>query len=196
MGGVSRYLLKISGSGVALTLLNHSSTGQIQVHLACIQQSQCLLRGRCPLQKLILPLALQPRPPLTGVSRAVRARNPERVSKESPGAGIQKVSETVSKQSPESQNRLFRDSGDCFETVSDTFWTPGPEGLGREGPGDSCKGWAGLQLLHNMQESGVFQGWTSKAPDPFCSRTKIPLSFPEFPLNFPLVPLKIPLVFP
>ena len=36
----------------------------------------------------------------------------------------------VSKESP----------GDCFETVSDTFWTPGPEGLF----GDSCKGWTGL----------------------------------------------------
>ena len=41
--------------------------------------------------------ALQPRLPLAGVSRALRARNPERVSKESPG--VQKVSETVSKQS-------------------------------------------------------------------------------------------------
>ena len=58
--------------------------------------------------------SLQPCPPLTGVSQALWAWNPERVSKEPPGAsspGVQKVSETVSKQSPESQNRLFRDSG-------------------------------------------------------------------------------------
>ena len=64
---------------------------------------------------------LQPRPPLTGVSWAWRARNPEKVSRNS--------LETVSKQSPESQNRLFpADSGDCFQTVSGTFSTPGPEG--------------------------------------------------------------------
>ena len=89
------------------------------------------------------------------------------------GPGVQKVSETVSKQSPESRNRLFWDSGDCFETVSDTFWTPGPEGPGRlfrdsfgvpgpEGPGDSCKGRAGLQsqrrfawIIFRSQEKGV-----------------------------------------
>ena len=123
---------------------------------------------------------LQPRPPLTGVSRALRARNPERVSKESPkslpgpsGPGVQKVSETVSKQSPESQNRLFRDSGDCFETVSDTFWTPGPEGPDRlfgdsfgipgpEGPGDSCKGRPGLQAINiDYACSGWLSGWGS-----------------------------------
>ena len=27
--------------------------------------------------------------------------------------------------SPESRNSLFRDSGDCFEAISDTFSTPG-----------------------------------------------------------------------
>ena len=99
----------------------------------------------------------KPWPPLTGVSRALWARNPERVSKESPGPsgpGVQKVSETVSKQPPESQNRLF---GDCFETVSDTFWIPGPEGrerlfgdcLGIPGPepGDFCEGRPGLQIF-------------------------------------------------
>ena len=72
------------------------------------------------------------------------------------GPGVQKCPKQSWKQSPESQNRLFRDSGDCFETVSDTFWTPwleGPGGLfgdsfqipGPEGPGDSCKGRPGLQ---------------------------------------------------
>ena len=55
------------------------------------------------------------------------------------------------------QNARFWDSEDCVETVSDTFWTPGPEGPGRlfgdffgvpgpEGPGGSCKGLAGLRV--------------------------------------------------
>ena len=121
----------------------------------------CFHSGSFKLRGPIAILFLQPRPPLTGVSWALRARNPERVSKESPGAfgpGVPEVSETVSKQSPESQDRLFRDSEDCFETVSDTFWSSGPEGPrrlfgdsfgipGPEGPGDSCKGWAGLQYF-------------------------------------------------
>ena len=105
------------------------------------------------------------------------------IPKESPkslpgpsGPRVQKVSETVSKQSPESQNRLFRDSGDCFETVSDAFWTPGPEGPGRlfgdsfgipgpEGPGDSCKGRAGLQKKRGIQ--GVFREFQGVFRSPF-----------------------------
>ena len=64
-------------------------------------------------------------PPMMARKQAV-ARNPERVSKESPGAfglGVQKVSETVSKQSPESKQsilrlrRLFRD---CFGHFSES----------------------------------------------------------------------------
>ena len=54
--------------------------------------------------------------------------------RDSPGpcqGGVQKVSETVSKESPESQDNLFRDSGDSFETASDTF---GPRG--RKASGD------------------------------------------------------------
>ena len=56
------------------------------------------------------------------------------------------------------KNRLFRDSGDCSETVSGrTLLDPGPEGLfgdsletpsgspGPPGPGDSRKGPAGLR---------------------------------------------------
>ena len=63
---------------------------------------------------------------VTGVSCTLRARN---VSKESPGPsgpGSENSLETVSKQTPESQNRLFWPSGDCFETVSGTFRTSGP----------------------------------------------------------------------
>ena len=59
----------------------------------------------------------------------------ERVYKESPGPsgpGVQKVSETVSKQSPESRNRLFR-----------TLFGP----RGQKAPRDSCKGRPGLQGL-------------------------------------------------
>ena len=69
---------------------------------------------------------LRPHPPLTGVSRALRARNPKKSARESPG--VEKVPKTVSKQSPEPQNSLFQDSGDCFETILDPFSTPGPEG--------------------------------------------------------------------
>ena len=47
------------------------------------------------------------------------------------------MSEIVSKQSPESQTSLFRDSGDCFDTVLDTW--------GRKGPGDSLGDFLGFR---------------------------------------------------
>ena len=81
---------------------------------------------------------LQPRPPLTGVSRALRARNPERVSKESPGAG---------KCPKQSQNSLRSLKIDCFETpetVSRLFRTLfGPRG--RKAPGDSFETLSGFR---------------------------------------------------
>ena len=52
---------------------------------------------------------------------------PEESPRESPGPRVQKASETVSEESPVSRNRLFLDSRDSFETIPDTFWTPGPE---------------------------------------------------------------------
>ena len=85
---------------------------------------------------------------LTGVSSALRARNPERVSKVSRpfGLGPQKCPRNSLRSL---ENSPFRDSRDYFETVSDTFWTPGPEGPGDfgyffgipgpQGRGDSCK---------------------------------------------------------
>ena len=79
---------------------------------------------------------------LTRASRALRAGNPERVSKESPGPGVQKVSETVSKQSPESRNRLL--NFETLETVSRLFRTLfGPRG--REAPGDSLETLSGFR---------------------------------------------------
>ena len=39
-----------------------------------------------------------------------------------------------------SRKRLFSDPEECFETVSDTFSTPGPEG-----PGDSLGDFLGFQ---------------------------------------------------
>ena len=62
-------------------------------------------------------LVLQPRPPLTGVSRALRARNPESLKRVFRGlpAPVQKVSETVFRslktvylETPETVSRLFR----------------------------------------------------------------------------------------
>ena len=73
-------------------------------------------------------LSLQPRPPLTGVSRALRARNPERVSKES-------------------KNSLRSLKIDCFETpetVSRLFRALfGPRG--RKAPGDSLETLSGFR---------------------------------------------------
>ena len=76
-------------------------------------------------------------PPLTEVSRALRARNAERVSKMSPGAGgpgtpksLKKVSGTVREVSGESPESVWR----VFLECSGTFWTllgvPGPEAPG------------------------------------------------------------------
>ena len=66
-------------------------------------------------------IVLQPRPPLTGVSRALRARNPERVTKKSPGAfrpratkSVRNSLATVSGVSKQSILRLGRLFWDCF----------------------------------------------------------------------------------
>ena len=65
-------------------------------------------------------LVLQPRPPLTRVSQAgIPKESPKSLPGPS-GAGVQKVPETVSKQSPESRN------SDCFRLFRH-FLDPGPE---------------------------------------------------------------------
>ena len=77
-----------------------------------------------------LPIWLRTRPPLTEVSRALRARNAEKVSKMSPGASgpgtpksLQKVS-GQSEKSPESVERVFSDcSRDFLEAFRDIFET-------------------------------------------------------------------------
>ena len=69
------------------------------------------------------------------VSRALRAQNPERVSKKSPGAGSKKCPK-------QSRNSLRSLKIDCFETpetVSDTF-----EPRGRKAPGDSLETLSGF----------------------------------------------------
>ena len=93
------------------------------------------------------PLQESPGPSRPGI--------PKESPKSSPGPsgpGVQNVSETVSKQSPESQNRLFRESGDCFEIGPragrpwTTLWRLFRDS---EGPGDSCKGRLGMQRYEN-----------------------------------------------
>ena len=91
------------------------------------------------------------------------------------GPGAQKVSETVSKQSPKSQNRpvlrrrrLFRTlfgnrSRKAGRLFSDSFGVPGPEG-----PGDSCKGRAGLHPIFAVGPKSIFRpflpvsGWRAE----------------------------------
>ena len=88
-------------------------------------------------------LTYDPARPLTGVSRALRARNPKkspRVSRALPAPGSKKCPK-------QSQNNLRSLERDCFEAPDwrlsrRLFGVPGPKGLG-----DSCKGRAGSQLL-------------------------------------------------
>ena len=62
---------------------------------------------------------LQPRPPLTGVSQALLARNPERVSKESPGAGRPRGPKSVRNSlEPVCFGQFLDSGGDSFETLS------------------------------------------------------------------------------
>ena len=118
---------------------------------------------------------LQPPLALTGVSRALPARSPKKSLRESPGPSGQKVFEAVSRQSPESRKRLFRDSGDCFETASDTFsssgagrrWEALPRLLGfralwaRETPlrgGRGCKQFSPVPGGDHCQSPSCFPG--------------------------------------
>ena len=125
LAAIGYVKLQFSGlqRGRDCTLLFASTWQVVLVRIVCVSQD------------------LQPRPPLTGVSRPLRARNPERVSKESPGAfrpkSVQNSLETVSGVSkqpiwrlrstswtlgPEGPRRLFGDS----------FGIPGPEGPGTQ----------------------------------------------------------------
>ena len=98
--------------------------------------------------------------PLTEVSRALRARNAEKVSKMSLGPQDPKKSPkspgALQKHSPDTFRRLYRDLPDCPRDFFETFWGPGAGGperrfgdffgiSGPEGPGDLCKGRAGSQ---------------------------------------------------
>ena len=86
--------------------------------------------------------------PLTGVSRARRARNAERVSKMSPGTsgpGTRKVSKKSREQSGKSPESLRKVSKQSFRTVPETFWRL--FGFRGRRPRERfyCKGWAGSQ---------------------------------------------------
>ena len=99
-------------------------------------------------------------PPLTEVSRALRARDAEKVSKMSPGASgpgtpksLKKVSGTVREVSGESRESVSMESVfGVFRDFLETFWGPGRHfrdffGIsGPEGPRDLCKGRAGSQV--------------------------------------------------
>ena len=100
-------------------------------------------------------------PPLTGgFSRALRARNTEKVSKISPGASgqgtrknLQKVSGTIWEVSGESPGSVWRAFLDFLRTFWRLFQGPRLEALGDifenffgiEGPRDPCKGRVGPQ---------------------------------------------------
>ena len=86
--------------------------------------------------------SLGSRPPLTGVSRALRARNPRRVSRGLPAPGSKKCPQqsqnslrslkTFYFETPETVLRLFRTLFVCpGRLFRDSFGTPGPEGPGR-----------------------------------------------------------------
>ena len=87
VGTVQVYCLSISTSGSNLLL--QPATGMSKHDMT-------------PLPTMTLHQDLEPRPPLTGVSRAFRPRIPRKSPRESPGPlgpGVEKLSEKASKQS-------------------------------------------------------------------------------------------------
>ena len=96
-------------------------------------------------------------PPLTEVSRALRARNPKKVSKI---PGPQKVSKKSRGQSGKSPESLRKVSGECFWTVPGTFWrlfgVPGPEA-----PGDIFETFLGFRA-RRARETSVRGGLVPK----------------------------------
>ena len=91
-------------------------------------------------KKFVRARGLGTSPPLTEVSRALRARNPKKVSKKSRGQ---------SGKSPESLRKV---SGECFWTVPGTFWrlfgVPGPEA-----PGDIFETFLGFRARRARETS-------------------------------------------
>ena len=77
---------------------------------------------------------MRTRPPLTEVSRALRARNAEKVSKIFPGASGPGNPEKSPKSLGNSPKSLQRVSKESFRTVPETFWrlfgVPGTEAPG------------------------------------------------------------------
>ena len=94
-------------------------------------------------------ITCNPARPLTGVSRALRARNPERVSKESPALGSKKFPK-------QSRNSLRSLKIDCFETpetVLRLFRTLlGPRT--RKAPGDSFETLSGFRARETPVRGG------------------------------------------
>ena len=100
-------------------------------------------------------LVLRTLPRATGVSRALRARNPKKVCKESPGAfqpGAPKNLEQVSKKSEKSGKSLENACSGLFETFSRLFGAPGPEA-----PGDSFQTFLGIRA-RRARETPVARG--------------------------------------
>ena len=69
--------------------------------------------------------------PFTGVTRALRARNPEKVWKKSPGAGPPKVWKKSGKSLESLEKVSKRSRKDFFETFSRLSGAPGPETFSR-----------------------------------------------------------------
>ena len=113
-------------------------------------------------------------PPLTEVSRALRARA-ERVSRKClpgpPAPGPQKVSKKSRGQSGRSPESLRKVSGECFWSVPWTFWrlfgVPGPK---KSGPGDIFETLSAFRALWRARETSVRGGLVPKAVTPVCSQ--------------------------
>ena len=73
-------------SGFASAASLKSSSHWLMTRLLCRRHDPHGWPGATGKNFCFVTFVLQPRPPLTGVSRALWAQNPERVSKESPGA--------------------------------------------------------------------------------------------------------------
>ena len=124
------------GQGWSKIQSGHGSVWFGPTACACMDRAVPVFGSMVRLGKGFLDMSveLQPRPPLTGVSRALRARNPERVSKES-------ISRGLPARGPKSVRNSLET--DCFETlesqtVSRLFRTVfGPRG--RKASGDSLE---------------------------------------------------------
>ena len=142
-----------------------SGTGkQLWKRKARPREKRAQMRGVDPKFPCIPGQSLGTSPPLTEVSRALRARNAKKVSKMSPGASgpgtpksLKKVSGTVREVSGESRESVWR----VFLEYSGTFWrlfgVPGPEA-----PGDIFETFSASRA-RRARETSVRGGLAPKA---------------------------------